>query len=188
MITCYTVPEIWRMTNAILIFHFEIFFALLPPNSPKNDNFKTMKKKTLGYIIILHNCAKNHNHILHCSWDMACDNYNSHFLFWAIFCLPLPLTAPKITISKHMKKAPGDIIILHKCTKNHDHDHDHMLSCSWDMACDKCNYFSFWAIFCPFTTFNSPKNRNFRKMKKMPGYHHFTHVYQKLCLLRYGTW
>ena len=26
-----------------------------------------------------------------------------------------------------------------------------MLYCSWDMARDGCNYFSFWAIFCPFT-------------------------------------
>ena len=34
-----------------------------------------------------------------------------------------------------MKRAPGDIIILHKCTKNHDH----MLYCSSDMVCDRCN-------------------------------------------------
>ena len=26
-----------------------------------------------------------------------------------------------------------------------------MLYCSWDMLHDRCNYFSFWAIFCPFT-------------------------------------
>ena len=49
MITCYTVPEIWSMTDAILIFHFEIFFALLPPNSQKNDNFITMEKKPWIY-------------------------------------------------------------------------------------------------------------------------------------------
>ena len=30
MITCYTVPEIWRLTNVIFIFHFGLFFALLP--------------------------------------------------------------------------------------------------------------------------------------------------------------
>ena len=47
------------------------------------------------------------------------------------------------------KKTPGDIIILHKCTKNHDH----MLYCSLDMAYNRCNcYFSFWAIFCHFTS------------------------------------
>ena len=31
MIVCYTVPEIWRMTHVIVIFHFALFFALLPP-------------------------------------------------------------------------------------------------------------------------------------------------------------
>ena len=30
-IICYTVPEIWRMTDVIVIFHFGLFFALLPP-------------------------------------------------------------------------------------------------------------------------------------------------------------
>ena len=29
MIICYTVPEIWCMTDAIVIFHFRLFFALL---------------------------------------------------------------------------------------------------------------------------------------------------------------
>ena len=28
---CYTVPEIWCMTDVIFIFHFGLFFALLPP-------------------------------------------------------------------------------------------------------------------------------------------------------------
>ena len=47
--------------------------------------------------------------------------------------------SPKNEKFKKMKKMPQDIIILHKCTKNHDH----MLCCSWDMVCDRCNYFSF---------------------------------------------
>ena len=42
---------------------------------------------------------------------------------------------------------PGDIVTVHKCTKNHD---------------------SFWAIFCSFTP-NSSKNENFTKMKNTPG-------------------
>ena len=37
---------------------------------------------------------------------------------------------------------PRDII-LHKCTKNHDH----LLYWSWDMVCDRCSYFLFWATF-----------------------------------------
>ena len=31
MIICYTVPEIWCVTDTITIFHFGLFFALLPP-------------------------------------------------------------------------------------------------------------------------------------------------------------
>ena len=74
---------------------------------------------------------------------------------------PPPPNSPKNENWEKKQKHPGDIITLHKCTKNHDH----MLYCSWEMVCDKCNfYFSFWAIFCPFGT----KNQNFKKMKKTP--------------------
>ena len=87
MIICFTVPETWRMTDVIVIFHFGQFFALWPPNRPKNEHFKKMKKT--GDIIILHNWTKNHNHMLYCSWAMARDGCNCYFSFWAIFC---PLT------------------------------------------------------------------------------------------------
>ena len=75
MTICYTVPGIWHMADVIIfhfglwcvadvivIFHFGLFFALLP----KNQNFKKMKK-TPGDIMILHMCTKNHDHILCCS-------------------------------------------------------------------------------------------------------------------------
>ena len=63
MIICYTVPEIWCMTN-VIIFHFGPLFAILPPNSPKNQSFKKMKKLAED-IIILHMCTKNHNHMIY---------------------------------------------------------------------------------------------------------------------------
>ena len=31
MTTCYSVPEIWCMTNVIVTFHFGLFLCLLPP-------------------------------------------------------------------------------------------------------------------------------------------------------------
>ena len=39
------------------------------------------------------------------------------------------------------------------------------------MVHDGCNYFSFWAIFCPFTEIvsNIPKNQNFEKLEKRHG-------------------
>ena len=60
MITCYTVPEIWHVTYVIFIFHFGLFFALLSPNYPKNQNFKSMQKIP-GDIISLHVCTKNYD-------------------------------------------------------------------------------------------------------------------------------
>ena len=46
---------------------------------------------------------------------------------------------------------------------------------------DKRNfYFSFWAIFCPFTPLTTQKAKILKNEKKAWGYHHFTHVYQKL--------
>ena len=89
---------------------------------------------------------------------------------------------------KKMRQTHRDIIILHKCTKIHDH----MLNCSWDMVRHICNYFSFWAIFCPFTPLTAQKSKFQKNEKKSWRYHHFTHVYQKLWLddvqfLRYGV-
>ena len=57
---------------------------------------------------------------------MARDRCNCYFLFWAIFCpftTSPPLTSQKIKIQKkkkEKKKMPGDIIILHVCTKTYD--------------------------------------------------------------------
>ena len=40
MIICYTVPEIWYVTDVIVIFYFGFFPPFYPPNSPKNQNLK----------------------------------------------------------------------------------------------------------------------------------------------------
>ena len=141
----------WKINiNRQIFCHLGPFLLFYGCNSPKNENIKKIKK-TPGDIIILHQCTKNHNHKLYCFWDMAHGRCNvCYFSFWTIFCCftPLPpLTAQKMKISKQ-KKMPGDIIILHNCTKNCDYS----LYCSWDMTCDRCNcYFSFWAILSPFT-------------------------------------
>ena len=44
MIICYTVPEIWRVTDVIVIFHFGLFFALL---QSKKSQFQKNEKKGL---------------------------------------------------------------------------------------------------------------------------------------------
>ena len=107
-----------RQTELFLI--LDNFLPFYPTNNPENQNFEKMKNKP-RYIIILHKCTINENHMMYGSWDMKRDREK----FW-----------------KKMKKMSGDII--HKCTKNHDH----VLYCSWEMARNGCNfYFSFWAFF-----------------------------------------
>ena len=59
MIIRYTVPEIWCMTDVIVIFHFELFFPFLPvppplAQQPEKYKFQNNEKKTHKCIIILH--------------------------------------------------------------------------------------------------------------------------------------
>ena len=58
MIICYTVPEIWHMTDVTVIFILGYFLPFYPSNTLKNQNFKRMKKAP-GDIIILHMCTKD---------------------------------------------------------------------------------------------------------------------------------
>ena len=110
MIICYPVLEIWHLTDVSPIFHFGLFFPFYLPNSPKNQNFQKNEKSAWRY----------HHFTIVYQKDMAHDEYN-YFSFWAIFCPLTPLTAQKINILKKMKEIAGDIIILHKCTKNDNH-------------------------------------------------------------------
>ena len=48
----YTIPEIWHVTDVL----------------PRD-------------VIILHKCAKNYDHMVYCSWDMARDRWNCCFSF-----------------------------------------------------------------------------------------------------------
>ena len=72
------------------------------------------------------------------------------------FYLP---NSPKNQNLEKLQKNPADIMILQQCIKNHDH----MLHCSRDMVLDGCNYFPFWAIFCPFNALTAPKIKIKRK-------------------------
>ena len=86
---------------SLLFFILNYFLPFHPPNSANNENIKKKKneKKTPRDIIILHYCAKTHDHRLYCSWDMVHGRCN-YFPFWAIFCQfappPPPPPTPKI--------------------------------------------------------------------------------------------
>ena len=92
------VPEIWSATDRIFC-HFGPFFALLPPNNLKNQNFEKLTKAP-KHIIILHKCAINDNHMMYGSGDIMRDGQN--FLsFWIFFCPFTPVTTRKIKILKN---------------------------------------------------------------------------------------
>ena len=119
------------------------------------------KKQKNARDIILHKCNVNGNHMIYGSWDI---NRNRH-IFFVILGHILPFYPPNSLKNENIKKmkTPGDIIILHKCTKTHDH----MLYSSWDMVRGRCNCcFLFWAIFCPFTPLTARKIKISKKWKK----------------------
>ena len=114
-------PQIWSMTDKIFCY-FRPFLPFYPTKNQKNNK---------NACIILHKCTKNYDHMLYCSWDMVLNGYDCYYPYWAIFCPFTPLTDQKIKIKKmQKKKKPGDIIILHICTKYYDQ----MMYSSWYMV------------------------------------------------------
>ena len=109
--------------------HYELFLALLPTPSPLSRFLKT----------------QNQNTIIIWGTDLTYGVRQTKFLvilnFGPFFC-PFIVCSnnPENQNFEKMKKASGDAISLHMCTKNHDH----MMYASWDMECDKHNFLSFW--------------------------------------------
>ena len=56
--------------DVIVIFHFGLFFALLPPNSLKNQNLKKKKYEKTAWRYM---CPKNYDQMMCGSWDMVRD-------------------------------------------------------------------------------------------------------------------
>ena len=107
-----------------------------------------------------------------------------------------PNNQKKIKILKIWEKTPGNIILHFSSTND-----DRMMCGSWYVERDRRNFFSFRAIFCPFTPVTTwkikilkKKNKQKKKKKKKNAwrYHYFTYVYQKLGsddvrFLKYGA-
>ena len=120
----------------------------------------SLTKKNPGGVIILHQCNKNHDHLLYCSRDVTRDGCNCYLSFSAIFSPFTPYNPKNQNVKKNENK---NALRYHHLTQVYQKN-DLMLYCSWDTAHGKCNYyFSFSAIVCPFTPPNSPGNANFKK-------------------------
>ena len=143
-----------------------IFCFFLPHFWPQKLKFGKKSKKIPGHIILLHMCTINQDHMMNGSWDMKFNRQN----FFVILDSILPFYPPSTLKNENIKndKSAGDMIILHKCTKNHDH----MLYCSWYMLYERCNcYFSFWAIFYLFTPLTAQKMKISKQWKNTWIYH-----------------
>ena len=128
------VPQIWSATDRIFC-HLGPFFALLPPNNPKIQNFEKMEKLP-GDTIILHRHNTNNNHTI----LQMCTISDNHMMYGSrdmehmtdrIFVildnfLPLyPLNKLKNQNFEINQKTTGHITILNMCTIN---DNDMMYS------------------------------------------------------------
>ena len=85
MIWCI-VPDIWSAQTEF----FVIFYPFTPLKTQNIKNFEKMKKKKPEYIIILHKCTKNHDHMLSYSWVMVCDSVIVIFHFGLFFAFLHP--------------------------------------------------------------------------------------------------
>ena len=91
-----------------------------------------------------------------------------HFL---PFYFPPPNNPENQNFVKNGNKylVPGDIIILHKCTKYDKH----MIYGFWDMKHNRQIFLSFWANFCPFTPLATQKIKILKKKQhlKIPSFY-----------------
>ena len=79
--------------------------------------------------IILHMHTKNHDHVMHGSWNIR----RKSFFFILGYFLPFHPPNLKNQNFGKMKKTPGDVIILHLCNTNDNH----MMYSSWNVECNR---------------------------------------------------
>ena len=146
----------------IILDHYLPFY---PPNNLKTQNFEKMKKYL--EILAFYTCTPQMATIWCVVPEIWITTDRRFCHFGPFFALLLPPSNNPNIFWKNKKKCLE--IILYKCSKIHDH----MVHCSWDMTCDGCSlYFSFWAIFCPFTPCPHPPTAPINDLKienKGPG-------------------
>ena len=124
------------------------FFALLPPKQTEKSKFWKKEKTTWRYY---HFKQLYHKRQSYGVWFLTYEAWRTEFF---VILDHYPSNNTKNQNFEKLKKMPGDIIILHKCTTNHDH----MLYCSLDKVRNGCHFcFLLWAIFCPFDSLTSEK-------------------------------
>ena len=132
-------------------------FCFYPsPKKPTIQNFEKMKKKCWRCHYFTQVFQKPQ------SYEVQFLRYRvrktEFFILGHFFCHFTPLKSKfyknqNKNLTK-IKKAPGDAIILHTCTKNY-----RMMYASWDMEYDR-QFFVILGHFLPFYPTIDPKNKN----------------------------
>ena len=154
-----------------------------------NDVYlKKKKKKTPGDIITLHNCAKNHNHMMYGCWDTEWER-QKFLSFWVIFCPFTLLTTWKIKILIKWKKYLR-MSSFYTCVP----EIWIMMYPSSDCGVPQTGFFAPSGHFLLFYPTSNPENQYFEKMKKTPVdiiLLHMCTIYEDhnydVCFLRYET-
>ena len=106
------------------------FLPFQPPDNLENQNFK-IEKNTWRYYHFTH---LHHKWQSYDVWFLRYGAWQTEFFVILEHFLPFyPPNNPKNQNFKKMKQKPGDIIILHMCTKNYDQ----VMYGSWDIVRDR---------------------------------------------------
>ena len=135
MIICYTVPEIWCVTD-IIIFHFGLFLPFYPLTAQKIKISKN-KKNPWRY--------HHFTQVYQKSWSYAI-LFLRHGMWWmqllfSILGYFLPFYPCNLLKKWKFQKNEKDNWKYHHFTQVCQKS-CHMLCCSWDMVHDRCNRYS----------------------------------------------
>ena len=154
-----TVDEVWSLTDEISNVGSFFPFCALTKNQ-KNQNFEKMKN--IAGHIISQMCTKNHNHMMYKSWDREQHEHNS-LPFWDIFCPFTSLTTQKTKILKNWKKHQ-EISLFCSCVPKtttissfYNINYNDIMYGSWDMECNRQDFFVVLGHFLPFYPPYNPK-------------------------------
>ena len=211
--TC--VPKIlmiWFTVLEIIVWQtkigsYESFFALLPPKTPKNQNFAKNEKRCWRYHLFTHAYQKPQSYEV---WFLSYGvKPTKIFSFWAIFHPFTSLMALKIIICIKCKKRPQILSFVYHEWRSYDvcslrykvwgtndikkmrktpgniilhlctTEDDYMMYGSWDIKCDNF-FFVNLGYFCPFALLTTTKSKFWKNEKNAWIYLNFTQVYHKL--------
>ena len=147
MIICYIVPvlETWHVKDVIVIFHFGLFFTLLPTWQPKNKIFKKWKKGL--EVSPFYTCASK----ISIRWCTVPEIWSATY-GWKRWHIEVG-APPKNTWRYHY--------FTQVYQKSQWYHLQFLKYRAWQTKI--CNFRSFCALLPP----KNPKNQNFEKMKKM---------------------